>query len=190
MSELKPNVEKQQNYQLSVDEIQRFLPHRQPFLLIDRVLEIIPSGSVGANGSYLSADGKVGTKVRAIKCVTFNEPFFQGHFPGFAIMPGVLLIEAMAQTASMAVYPYMAHDLSLARNFQSILVGVDGVRFRRPVVPGDRLVLTAVVSKCRGKLWGFDCQIEVEGHKVAEASILANLQPAEGHDGQVGRGNE
>ncbi|MEK6577819.1 MAG: 3-hydroxyacyl-ACP dehydratase FabZ [Bdellovibrionota bacterium] len=160
-------------YRLSIEQVQKFLPHRYPFLLIDRVLEIHPTGNLSIIEA--SAD-KVGTRVVAMKNVTFNEPFFQGHFPAFSIMPGVLLIEAMAQAASFSVFPYFGSNFErLAKDFQCILVGVDSARFRKPVVPGDTLRFETTVTKCRGRLWGFSCVAIVEGQRVAEAEILANL---------------
>jgi len=159
-------------YRLGIDDIRKFLPHRAPFLLVDRILEIHPQGDL----SDLSSNDKVGVKVSGIKNVTYNEPFFQGHFPQFAIMPGVLIIEAMAQLASFSLYPYMVQDLErLAREFQCILVGVDRVRFRKPVVPGDTILFNSEVTKCRGRLWAFEVSATVDGQKVAEAEILANL---------------
>lgn len=152
-------------FQLDINQIQRFLPHRAPFLLIDRVLEIIPN------------DQRVGTRVVALKNVTYNEPYMQGHFPGFAIMPGVLLIEAMAQAASMALYPFVADQLDgIANRIRCILVGVENTKFRKPVIPGDTLRIEALVSKCRGKLWFFDIVALVEEKKVAECTLIANLE--------------
>ncbi len=159
-------------YRLNVNQIQRFLPHRTPFLLVDRILEIHPAG--GTDQPFPSAE--VGTRVVGLKNVTFNEPYFQGHFPGFSIVPGVLIIETMAQVASFSVYPSIGKDIDrLSRDFQCILVGIDGARFRKPVVPGDSMRIETVVSKRRGKLWAFQCTVSVEGQKVAEAEILANL---------------
>jgi 3-hydroxyacyl-[acyl-carrier-protein] dehydratase len=161
-------------YRLGIDQIQRFLPHRPPFLLIDRILEIHPVGDLDDFDA-----SKAGVKVVAIKNVSFNEPHFQGHFPGFAIMPGVLIVEAMAQAASFAVYPYLSKDLDrLARAFQCILVGVNDARFRRPVVPGDTLRIDVEVTKNRGKLWMFHCVASVDGDKAADANLLANLIPS------------
>ncbi len=169
-------------YQLSVDQIQRFLPHRFPFLMVDKIVEILPVGDLG---NFTFDSSKVGIKVKAHKAVAFNEPWFQGHFPGFAIMPGVMILEAMAQAASFSIYPYMKDDPSrITRNFEVVLVGVDSVRFRRPVVPGDLLILKSEVSRVRGKLWGFNCSAEVNGQKVAEAEILANLVAAERPSGE------
>jgi len=160
-------------YVISGESIRKFLPHRFPFLLVDRVLSIEPKGSlISAKGS----DDKIGTRVVAQKNVSFNEPMFQGHFPDFAIFPGVLSIEAMAQTASFATYPYIVDDAEqMARGFSVILLGVDDVRFRKPVIPGDILRIEAVLEKCRGGIWGFKCEITVDGAKVAQAKILANM---------------
>ena len=160
------------NYRLNIDEIRRYLPHRSPFLLVDRILEIHPVGDL----KDLSSEGKTGIKVSGIKNVSFNEPHFQGHFPQFSIMPGVLLIESMAQVASFSLYPYMMHDLDrIARDFQCILVAVDNARFRKPVVPGDTLKIESEVVKTRGRLWVFRVSASVEGQKVAEAELMANL---------------
>ncbi|MBC7692796.1 MAG: 3-hydroxyacyl-ACP dehydratase FabZ [Methylotenera sp.] len=160
-------------YLLNIDQIRRFLPHRSPFLLIDRILEIHPQGNLD---DMTANDVKVGVKVVALKNISFNEPCFQGHFPEYSIFPGVLIIEAMAQAASFSLYPYLVKDLeAMARDFQCILVGVDGARFRKPVVPGDTLIIESVVSKCRGKLWFFDVVGKVDGQKVAEAQLMANL---------------
>jgi 3-hydroxyacyl-[acyl-carrier-protein] dehydratase len=160
-------------YRLNVDQIQKFLPHRAPFLMIDRVLEIHPVGDLS---NFTFDQSKVGVKVSALKSVSFNEPHFQGHFPGFAIMPGVLIVEAMAQAASFSIYPYMMDDIAkISRSFECILVGVDNVRFRKPVVPGDQIRLDSEVTRVRGRLWGFKCQASVDGQLVAEADLLANL---------------
>lgn len=160
------------DFRLNIDQIRKFLPHRPPFLLVDRVLEIHPVGDLGAPPPV--AD--VGTRVVALKNVSFNEPCFQGHFPEYSILPGVMIIETMAQAASFSVYPNMMKHLDhLSDNFQCILVGVEGARFRKPVVPGDTLRIETEVTKRRGNLWVFQCTALVEGQKVAEADILANL---------------
>ena len=160
------------NYRLGIDEIRRFLPHRAPFLLVDRILEIHPVGDL----MDLSSEGKVGVKVVGLKNITYNEPQFQGHFPQFSIMPGVLLIEAMAQVASFSLYPYMLHDLErISRDFQCILVAVDSARFRKPVIPGDSVRMESVVVKTRGRLWAFQVTATVDGQKVAEVELMANL---------------
>lgn len=160
-------------YRLGADQIRKYIPHRAPFLLVDRILEIHHKSDLK---SVSSSDDKEGIQVVGIKNVTYNEPFFQGHFPNFSIMPGVLIIESMAQVASFSLYPFLEHDLErIARDFQCILVGVDKVRFRRPVVPGDTLRIETVVKKCRGKIWMFDAIATVDGQKVAEAELMANL---------------
>lgn len=163
---------------ISGEAIRKFLPHRYPFLLVDRVLSIEPKGVLT---STKGTEDKIGTRIVAQKNVSFNEPMFQGHFPDFAIFPGVLTIEAMAQTASFATYPYLMQDPEqMKRGFSVILLGVDDVRFRKPIVPGDVMRIEAVLEKCRGSIWGFRCEVTVDGAKVAEAKILANmtLQPA------------
>lgn len=168
-----PNQVPEKRYQLSIDQIRKYLPHRQPFLLVDRILEILPTGDVN---DQTFNQTKIGTKVVGLKNVSYNEPQFQGHFPTFSILPGVMIIESMAQVASFSLYPFMEKDLDrVARDFQCILVGVDGARFRKPVVPGDSLRIQTVVTKCRGRLWVFQCEATVAGEKVAEAEILANL---------------
>ncbi len=164
-------MEKLENkYKLDIQQIRGFLPHRSPFLLVDRILEIHPSAP-------LSELVGVGTRVVGLKNVTFNEPFFQGHFPDFSIMPGVLILEAMAQVATFSVYPNLSEDQGqYPKDFQCILVGVDGARFRKPVVPGDTLKIETEVTKCRGgKLYGFQCSAFVDGQRVAEAELMANL---------------
>lgn len=160
-------------YAMTGEVIRKFLPHRYPFLLVDRVISIDPKGDLS---STKGTSDKIGTKVVAQKNVSFNEPMFQGHFPGYAIFPGVLTIEAMAQTASLATYPYLLGDpVQMARGFSVILLGVDEVRFRKPIIPGDVLVMEAILEKCRGSIWGFHCEVTVDGAKVAEAKILANM---------------
>lgn len=160
-------------YRLGIDQIRAYLPHRQPFLFVDRILEIHPAGSV--DDLQFSSE-KVGTRVIGQKNLSYNEPFFQGHFPSFSIFPGVLIVETMAQVASFSVYPYVEKQLArVARDFQCILIGVDAARFRRPVVPGDVLKIETIVTKCRGKIWAFQCKATVDGDLVAEADILANL---------------
>lgn len=161
------------DYRLNVDQVRRWLPHRAPFLMVDRILSIQPVGDLDNHNFGAS---HVGIKVVGLKCVSYNEPIFQGHFPQFSIFPGVMIVETMAQVASFSVYPYVmrSHDQQ-PPNIETILVGVDSVRFRKPVIPGDTLRVEAVVTKCRGKIWAFDAVAFVDDEKVAEASILANL---------------
>jgi 3-hydroxyacyl-[acyl-carrier-protein] dehydratase len=159
-------------YRLNIEQIRQYLPHRAPFLLVDRILEIHPMGDLGD----LSKDDKAGVKVVGIKNFTYNEPFFQGHFPDYAIAPGVLLVEMMAQVASFSIYPYLRDTLARGDcTFQVFLAGVDNTRFRKPVTPGDTVRIETTVTKKRGKLWMFECQSLVDGQKVAEAELMANL---------------
>lgn len=142
----------------------RLLPHRFPFLLVDRVDEIIRP-----------ATGRVGTKIRAIKNVSFNEPFFPGHFPHRPVMPGVLQIEAMAQVAALAcvdTYPG-------APKMDVAVVAVDGARFRQPVVPGDTLEIEAEVLKERSMMIFVKCSARVRGKTVSEVEVTAKMFPLE-----------
>lgn len=148
---------------VNAQEILNILPHRYPFLLVDRVLELKDGGEAS----------RVGHSARAIKNVTINEPFFQGHFPGFPIMPGVLLVEAMAQTAALAYYRRGDADL----NF--MIAGVEKAKFRRPVTPGDQLELFATILKDRKSMILTECQAKVSGQVVAEATLLAAISPRE-----------
>ena len=160
-------------HRLGIEQIRGWLPHRQPFLMVDRILEIHPVGDL-KDLTWNSA--KVGIKVVGLKNVSYNEPVFAGHFPSFSIFPGVMIIESMAQVASFSIYPYIEHDLErVAKAFQCILLGVDNVRFRRPVVPGDTLRITTEVTRCRGKIWAFKAQAHVGDQLAAEAEVMANL---------------
>lgn len=163
-----------EKFQLGIDQIRKYLPHRYPFLMVDRILDIQLSGPL----SDMSGANMAGIKVTAIKNITNNEPIFTGHFPNFSIFPGVLQIEAMAQAASFSIYPFIEKDLEeFVKVFQCILVGVDEARFRRPVVPGDTLRLETTVTKARGKIWTFDCQAFVEDQRAAEVKLIANMNP-------------
>lgn len=132
----------------------KFLPHRYPFLLIDKIVEIDDDNSA------------VG-----IKNVTFNEPHFQGHFPGQPVMPGVLIVEAMAQTAGAICIRFVGGDDAPLVYFMTI----DNAKFRKPVVPGDRLEITVRKLKKRGNIWKFACEAKVDGTLVAEAEIAAMM---------------
>ena len=138
---------------MDVKEIREYLPHRYPFLLVDRVTEL-----------------NLGDSIVAYKNVTVNEPFFNGHFPGHPVMPGVLVIEAMAQAAGILGFKTM--DKTPQDGSIYYFVGSDKLRFKRPVVPGDKLQLdAAIVSEKRG-IWKFDCRASVDGQLVASATIL------------------
>ncbi len=141
---------------LGIEEIRKLLPHRYPMLLVDRVLEI-------SEGDDLV--------VVAEKLVSANEPFFQGHFPDSPVMPGVLIVEAMAQTSGLGMR-YREPE-SLGRGMA--LVGIDRARFRRPVVPGDLLTLRSRLTRRRGDLFIFEAVAQVLGDTVAEARIMARL---------------
>ena len=137
--------------------IQRIIPHRYPFLLVDRVRDIVP---------FKSAVG--------IKNVTMNEPHFKGHFPGAPIMPGVTIVEAMAQTAAVMIG--VSADLA-DKNLLVYFMGIDGCKFRRKVVPGDivEMHLTTLRGKPGGKVWKFGGQAFVEGDLAAEAEFTAMM---------------
>jgi len=142
--------------EMDVIEIMRHLAHRPPFLLVDRVLECVP-----------------GRSIKALKNVTINEPFFQGHFPGYPVMPGVLIIEAMAQTAAVLVVATFGSE---SEGKLVYFMSIDGVRFRRPVLPGDRLELHVKKVQSRGNVWKFDGQAIVDGKVAAEATFAAMIR--------------
>jgi 3-hydroxyacyl-[acyl-carrier-protein] dehydratase len=138
-----------------IDLIQRIIPHRYPFLLVDRVIDI--DGAKTATG---------------LKNVTFNEPHFQGHFPGAPIMPGVTIIEAMAQTAAVMV----GVDQNLAdKNFLIYFMAIDACKFRRKVIPGDVLKMYIETRRGGSKVWKFTGRAEVEGDLAAEAEFTAMI---------------
>ncbi len=137
---------------MDVKEIQKLIPHRFPFLLVDRVVSVEP-----------------GQRLTAYKNVTINEPFFQGHFPGLPVMPGVLIVEALAQAAALLAYK----TEQSAENKVALLMSLDNVKFRKPVVPGDRLQLDIEVQKKKGPIWKQKGTATVDGQKVAEAEIMA-----------------
>lgn len=139
---------------MEIQELLRRLPHRYPFLLVDRIIDI--DGDNSAIG---------------IKNVTVNEPHFQGHFPEQPVMPGVLIIEAMAQTAGAICIRASGDDQPTVVYFMT----VDAGKFRQPVVPGDRLMIHVTKMKQRGNIWRFACEAKVDDAKVAEAEITAML---------------
>lgn len=138
---------------METKELFELLPHRYPFLLVDRVLEIVP-----------------GESIKAIKNVTINEPFFTGHFPGEPVMPGVLMIEAMAQAAGIIILksdPELSYEKDLF-----VLVGVNNAKFKRMVKPGDQLIISARLEKAKGKIWKFLGEIHVDGQLASSAEII------------------
>ena len=137
----------------TLDEIFRILPHRYPLLLVDRILSI-----------------ELGKHIVGLKNVTVNEPFFVGHFPGNPIMPGVLIVEAMAQVAGILALLSTPENLG---NPALYLMSLDKVRFRRPVVPGDQLILDLLVLKGRKKVFKMEGKATVDNKLVAEAELMA-----------------
>jgi beta-hydroxyacyl-ACP dehydratase FabZ len=142
---------------LDINEIRTILPHRYPFLLVDRIVEMEPERIVG------------------IKNVTANEPFFQGHFPHFPVMPGVLIVEAMAQTAGVLVLKSIPDRESKL----VLLVSVDSARFRRPVVPGDVLRMEMTLLKKKATVAKMAGKATVDGQLVAEAEVMCKLADKE-----------
>jgi 3-hydroxyacyl-[acyl-carrier-protein] dehydratase len=142
---------------MDIEEIMRYLPHRYPFLLVDRIVEIEDNKSI-----------------RGIKNVTMNEPFFVGHFPGYPVMPAVLVIEALAQLASILAWKMSGR--SPGDGTIIFFAGIDNARFRRQVRPGDQLVLTSVVHKLVRGVGKFAVRATVDGDVVAEADLLAAMR--------------
>ena len=142
---------------MDIQQILRKLPHRYPFLLVDRVLSIEP-----------------GKAIRALKNVTINEPFFSGHFPHRPVMPGVLIIEALAQAAGLL--SFKTPELNLTKGSIFYFAGIDNARFKRPVLPGDQLRLEAEILKVVRGVGKFQCRATVDGQLAAEAEILAVLK--------------
>jgi 3-hydroxyacyl-[acyl-carrier-protein] dehydratase len=138
---------------MDIEAIMRQLPHRYPFLLIDRVLECIP-----------------GKTILALKNVTFNEPFFSGHFPHRPVMPGVLIIEAMAQAAGILAFKTVKVVPDIDTRFY--FVAIDNARFRKPVEPGDQLRLRVELKRSFKGIWKFDGVAEVDGKEVASAEMM------------------
>ena len=138
-----------------IQKIMESIPHRYPFLLVDKVVDVVP-----------------GESATGIKNVTINEPFFPGHFPQKPVMPGVLILEAMAQTAGVLAIDFLGED---ARGKVVYFMGIDGAKFRKPVGPGDRLEMKVQKTRGGGAVWKFDAQAFVDGELVTEAKLTAML---------------
>ncbi len=147
--------------EMYIEEIRKFLPHRYPFLLVDRVIECVP-----------------GKSITAIKNISINEPQFTGHFPNQAIMPGVLIIEALAQVTGLLGFRTMSEEPS--EDILYMLVGVDNVRFKRQVVPGDQLTLKAKIERRSKVIWKFSCEASVDGEICTAANLLCAASPKDG----------
>jgi 3-hydroxyacyl-[acyl-carrier-protein] dehydratase len=139
---------------IDINQILKLLPHRYPFLLVDRVLEITPRVSI-----------------TALKNVTMNEPFFQGHFPDFPVMPGVLIIEALAQTAALLTF-----SEAKAENAIYYFAGIDGARFKKPVLPGDQLIMMAILEREKAGIYKFQVKATVNDELAAEANITCAVR--------------
>lgn len=139
--------------QLDISAILQLLPHRYPFLLVDRVLECTP-----------------GKNIRALKNVTYNEPFFPGHFPGRPLMPGVMIIEALAQTAG--ILAFVSAGVVPNHETKFYFVGIDKARFRKPVEPGDQLILTVSLERALRGIWKFSSTALVGDVEVANAEMM------------------
>jgi 3-hydroxyacyl-[acyl-carrier-protein] dehydratase len=143
--------------QMDVNEIMRHVAHRPPFLLVDRVIECVP-----------------GRSIKAVKNVTINEPFFQGHFPGYPVMPGVLIIEALAQAGALLAASVVSFDPAKQVIY---FMAIDKARFRKAVVPGDLMSLEVTPLRKGGAIWKLRGEAKVDGVLVAEAELLASIQP-------------
>ena len=140
-------------FSMDVDAIMKQIPHRYPFLLVDRVTACVP-----------------GERIEAIKNVTVNEPFFPGHFPHRPVMPGVMILEALAQAAG--ILAFRTADVIPNEETRFYFVGIDGARFRKPVVPGDQVVLKARLERAIRGIWKFSTTAEVDGQEVASATMM------------------
>jgi 3-hydroxyacyl-[acyl-carrier-protein] dehydratase len=141
------------SHRLDIEAIMRLLPHRYPFLMVDKVL-----------------DYAVGKHLTALKNVTVNEPFFPGHFPHRPVMPGVLIIEALAQASGILAFKTV--QVTPDVNTRFYFVAIDNARFRKPVEPGDQLILKVTLKRSFKGIWKFDCLAEVDGKEVASAEIM------------------
>ena len=144
---------------LNVQQIEKLLPHRYPFLLVDRIIELEP-----------------GKRVVGVKCVSANEPFFTGHFPEMKVMPGVLILEALAQCSALMTLPAIPEAERAGKVI--FFMAIDGARFRKPVVPGDRLELHCTMLRSKGAIIKARGEAKVDGQVVAEGEFMAMLADA------------
>lgn len=142
---------------MDIQEILEYLPHRYPLLLVDRVLECEP-----------------GQRIRGLKNVTINEQFFQGHFPHHPVMPGVLVIEALAQVSAILSFKTLGNKPD--QNSVYYFVGIDDARFKRPVVPGDQLILESSIQRHARGIWKFSAQARVGDTLAAEANLMCTVR--------------
>lgn len=140
---------------INLEQIMELIPHRHPMLLVDKVIQLEP-----------------GKDITALKNVTYNEPFFLGHFPKRPVMPGVLIVESMAQTSAVLVVKTVGDEIAGRLVY---FMSIDEARFRKPVVPGDTMHIHAAVLQNRKNVWKFKCEATVHGDKVAEATITAMI---------------
>ena len=156
---------------LDITEIKEYLPHRYPMLLVDRVL-----------------DYEVGKKITAIKNITVNEEFFNGHFPHRPVMPGVLMIEAMAQTA--AILSFITVNAKPDENSVVYFAGIDNARFKRPVGPGDQLKMEIEILRRSRGVWKYHAVATVDGQVVVEADLMSTIRTTEGEHIPEASGNK
>lgn len=145
------------NTVMDIHQILKRLPHRYPLLLVDRVVEL-----------------EKNVRILALKNVTINEPFFTGHFPHRPVMPGVLILEAMAQTAALLSFASM--DVDPGDDTVVYFAGIDGARFKRPVEPGDQVLLEALIDRVRGGIHKYKAKATVDGEVVAEAELMCTMR--------------
>jgi 3-hydroxyacyl-[acyl-carrier-protein] dehydratase len=145
---------------IDINEILNYLPHRYPMLLVDRVLEVEP-----------------GKRIRALKNVTINEPFFNGHFPKYPVMPGVLIIEALAQAAGILSFKTIGGLPDPDSLY--FFVGIDGARFKKQVLPGDQLILEAEITRHSRGMWKYSTRATVDGQLATEAELMCTLRTIE-----------
>jgi len=148
--------------EIDINEIKNYLPHRYPFLLLDKVVDYVP-----------------GESITALKNVSVNEPFFHGHFPQEPLMPGVLIIEAMAQAAAILGVISGAESREALGDVLYYLVGVDNARFRKTVLPGDQLIIEVKFNTVRRNIWKFSATAKVDGKLVASTDLLTTVSKTE-----------